>query len=134
MNLKSTLVLLTFLLSFFLSGCSGGVSDTGVSDTSVSDTGVSDTGVSDTAAVLSWSAPNEREDGSVLVLTEIAGFRIYYGLETGVYHGQIDIDEHTATQVQSPMLPSGKYFFVMTTIDTDGRESVFSHEVEMTNF
>ena len=112
MNLKSILVLLTFLLSLFLNGCSAGGGDT--------------------TAGLSWTAPTEREDESALALSAIAGYRVYYGLETGIYHGQIDINDHTATQAQLPSLPSGEYFVVITTIDTDGRESVFSNEVEMT--
>ena len=117
MNHKSTLVLLTFLLPLFLNGCSGDGGDGGGATSG-----------------LSWTAPSEREDGTVLPLSAIAGFRIYYGIKTGVYHSQIDVNDHTATQAQLTSLPSGKYFFVITTIDTDGRESEFSHEVEMTRF
>ena len=112
MDLKSILVLLTFPLSLFLNGCSAGGGGT--------------------TAGLSWTAPTERADGSALALSAIAGYRVYYGLETGIYHGQIDINDYIATQSQLPSLPSGEYFIVITTIDTDGRESVFSYEVEMT--
>jgi hypothetical protein len=113
MNLKLILVLLAFLVSLMLNGCSGG---------------------GGTNADLSWVAPTERVDGSVLVLSDIAGYRIYYGLEPGVYHNQIDVNDHTATQVQLSGLLSGEYFIVMTTIDTNGRESSFSQEVEMSNY
>lgn len=113
MGFKSFLVLLTFLLFLFLSACSGGGGDA--------------------AAGLTWSVPTEREDGSVLAFSEIAGYRIYYGLESGIYTGKIDINNHTTTQAQLSSLPSDKYFVVITTIDTDGRESVFSPEVEVNN-
>ena len=115
MGFKSILVLLTFLLSLFLSACSGGGGGGG-----------------DAAEGLSWSVPTEREDGSALAISDIASYRIYYGLETGIYTGNIDID-HTTTQAQLSSLPSDKYFVVITTIDTDGRESVFSSEVEINN-
>ena len=113
MGFKSILVLLTFLLSLFLSACSGGGGDA--------------------TAGFSWSAPTEREDGSALALSDIAGYRIYYGLESGIYTGKIDINNHTTTQAQLSSLPSDKYFVVITTIDTGGRESVFSSEVEINN-
>lgn len=116
MGFKSILVLLTFLLSLFLSACSGGGGD-----------------ATDATAGLSWSAPSEREDGSALAFSAIAGYRIYYGLETGIYTGKIDINDHTTTEAQLSSLPSDKYFVVITTIDTDGRESVFSSEVEINN-
>ena len=112
MGFKSILVFLTFLLSLFLSACSGGGGDA--------------------TEGLSWSVPTEREDGSALAISDIASYRIYYGLETGIYTGNIDID-HTTTQAQLSSLPSDKYFVVITTIDTDGRESVFSSEVEINN-
>jgi hypothetical protein len=116
MKHKSTLVLLTFLLPLFLNGCGDGNDDDG------------------STVILSWTAPSEREDGSVLSLSDIAGYRIYYGVETSIYHGQIDINDHTATQAQLSGVSSGKYFIVITTIDTDVRESVFSHEVETTKY
>ena len=126
MNIKSTLVVLTFLLPLFLNGCGGGGSTADLSGTAPTEREDGST------ADLSWVAPTEREDGSVLSLSAIAGYRIYYGVEKGIYPGQIDINDHTASQAQLSGFPSGKYFVVMTTIDTDGRESIFSLEVEMT--
>lgn len=115
MGFKSILVFLTFLLSLFLSACSGGGGDA--------------------TEGLSWSVPTEREDGSALAFSDIAGYRIHYGLETGIYTDKIDINNHKTTQVQlsSLRIPSDKYFVVITTIDTDGRESVISSEVEINN-
>jgi len=81
------------------------------------------------AADLSWVAPSEREDGTGLALSEIAGYRIYYGTTAGIYQNQIDINDKTAQETQIANIPEGTYFAVMTTIDTDGRESDFSSEV-----
>ena len=84
------------------------------------------------SAVLSWVAPVERADGTGLSPSEIAGFRIYYGTESGVYQDPIVINDHTATQAQFSGIPSGVYFVVMTTVDTDARESAWSiPEVEV---
>lgn len=81
---------------------------------------------------LTWTAPSEREDGTALSLSEIAGYRIYYGVEAGNYQNEIDINDITADQTQVADLASGTYHVVMTTIDTDGRESSYSPEVVIT--
>ena len=81
---------------------------------------------------LTWAAPSERENGSVLSLSEIASFRIYYGTEAGYYEKQIDIDDSSAVQGDVPSIPAGTYYVVVTTIDTDGRESMYSSEVVIT--
>jgi hypothetical protein len=80
----------------------------------------------DASILIRWVAPTEREDNSVLSMAEIAGYRIYYGVETGVYSGLIGIDDPTATEYLIEGIPSGKFFLVMTTIDTEGRESRWS--------
>lgn len=83
------------------------------------------------SAALSWKAPVVREDGTDLPLIQIAGYRIYYGLEAGKYLNKIDIDDGFATEGQLTSIPNGTYFVVMTTIDIDGAESVFSPEVKV---
>ena len=108
------------LLSFavvLLVACSGG------------DGGVAGAGG---AAALMWKAPVVREDGTDLPLIQIAGYRIYYGVEAGKYLSTIDVDDGFATEGQLTNIPSGTYFMVMTTIDVSGLESVFSPEVKVT--
>jgi hypothetical protein len=78
-----------------------------------------------------WVAPSEREDVSPISLSEIAGYRVYYGTQTGVYPNQVDIDG-SETTAKIPDLPQGTYYVVVTTVDTDGRESVNSSEVVVT--
>lgn len=101
-------------LVLFLTACSAGGSGEGVAD-------------------LRWVVPVEREDGTGLSPSEIAGFRIYYSTESGHYSNAVVIDDHTATQAMLDDVLSGTYFVVMTTVDTEGRESVFSApEIEVT--
>lgn len=83
---------------------------------------------------LSWLAPDMREDFSGLDTAEIGGFRIYYGAVEGVYTGQIDITDPTATEFTATNLPSGNFFIVMTALDSDGRESEYSAPVIETSF
>lgn len=98
-----------------LSACSGG-----------------DGGLGGGSVALSWKAPVVREDGTDLPLIQIAGYRIYYGLEAGKYLRKIDINDRSATEGQLSNVPAGTYFVVMTAIDIDGVESVFSPEVKVT--
>lgn len=83
------------------------------------------------ATILSWVAPSEREDGIPIALSEIAGYRIYYGSSSGEYPHRYDIADSSAVQTKLKNLPLGNYVFVMTTLDTDGRESAYSEEVSV---
>ena len=78
------------------------------------------------STTITWTAPVARADGSPLSLAEIEGYRVYYGTSEGDYPNSIDIDDGTAVQVALNQLPPGTYYFVMTTCDDAGRESVFS--------
>ena len=83
--------------------------------------------------LVSWVSPSEREDNSPISLAEIAGYRIYYGSSQGDYPNQIDINDAYDNDVDTAdlNLPAGTYYAVVTTIDTDGRESAFSEEVTL---
>ncbi len=78
---------------------------------------------------LSWTAPAEREDNTALSLSEIASYKIYYGSAQGQYTNSVAINDSTATGHIFTNFSSGTYYFVITTIDTDGRESQYSTEV-----
>ncbi len=116
--------LFALILVLPLVACSGGDGGLGATDA----TGA----VSSDALNLSWVAPSEREDGSGLSLSEIAGFRVYYGTKSGDYSNTIDIDDPSVTQTVLASISSGTYFVVVTTVDTEGRESLYSSEVVIT--
>lgn len=81
---------------------------------------------------LSWIAPDQREDGSVFVPSlELAEYRVYYGSEPGDYQNQIDI-VGGFTDASAPSIPSGVYYVVVTAVDKQGRESLYSSEVVIT--
>ena len=86
------------------------------------------TGGQAATATLSWIAPSEREDGAPLALSEIAGYRVYYGSFSGEYPDRFEIADSSTVQTNLQDLPSGHYFFVFTTLDTDGQESDYSKE------
>jgi len=112
--------MIALLLAQQLTACGGGSSSAPVSIT-----------VGD--ATVTMSAPAQREDGAPLNLSEIGGFRVYYGSASGDYQREIDISgsKLNASATVSD-LPEGDYFFVVTTYDTEGRESLYSSEVKIT--
>ncbi len=81
---------------------------------------------------LSWVAPVEREDNGPIALSEIAGYKIYYGSTQGQYPNNITINDGSAVGYTFQNFTAGTYYFVITTIDTEGRESEFSAEVIVT--
>ena len=80
---------------------------------------------------LSWTVPDEREDGVPLLISEISSYRIYYGATAGDYQNQVDIDSGS-NSAEISAIPSGTYFAVVTAVDTEGRESLYSTEVVIT--
>ena len=81
---------------------------------------------------LSWVAPAEREDNSAILLSEIAGYKIHYGTTQGQYPNSVTVNDGTAEGHTITDLSAGTYYFVVTTLDTDGRESQNSPEVTKT--
>ena len=84
-----------------------------------------------TIPALKWIAPSERVDGTPLSLSDIAEYRIYYGSSTGSYTHRIDIADSTADELLLTGLLQGQYFFTVTVVDSDGRESEYSAEVSL---
>ena len=77
------------------------------------------------SATLSWVRPTTRTDGSPL--TNLAGFRVYYGTSLGSYSKQIDVPNPALTAYVVSNLPGGStYYFVATAYDSAGLESTFS--------
>lgn len=75
---------------------------------------------------LSWVAPTENVDGSAL--TDLAGYKIYYGVQSGGYLDSIDVSGSAITQFDLTV-PIGSYYLAMTALDADGNESAYSNEV-----
>ena len=123
-RLRYLLALILVLPLVACSGGDGGLAGDGASAGSVPSSTFGALG-------LTWTTPELREDGTVLINSEISGYRIYYGTAAGDYQDQIDIDSGSnSTQISA--LPSGTYYAVVTAVDVDGRESLYSAEVVIT--
>jgi len=80
---------------------------------------------------IDWVAPSQREDGTPLILSEIETYNLYYGSSPGDYQNTIDNSNVTTDSVYITDFPGGTYYFVITTVTTDGLESRWSEEIEI---
>ena len=76
-------------------------------------------------SILLWSAPTKNEDGTRL--GDLAGYKVYYGTESGNYKVSYDIKNVKAYNINT--LTAGHYYFVVTAYDTSGNESKYSEEI-----
>lgn len=105
----------------FLSGCGGGSSGgTRSSGVSIEDRG-------DGTALVTWSQPTKNVDGSDL--NDLAGYRIYYGRNRGVYDNTISINNEFMSSYLIDNLGASDWYFAMTAFNSQGIESVYSVEV-----
>lgn len=75
---------------------------------------------------LTWTPPTTNMDGTVL--TDLAGYRVYFGTESRNYYNFLSIGNITAYRVQN-LIFGNEYCFAVTAYDTFGNESDYSNEV-----
>ncbi len=75
-------------------------------------------------ATLTWTPPTENTDGSVL--TNLAGYKIYYGMQDADFDTVMQIDPGLSTYMIE-QLPPATWYFTMTAITDENIESVFSN-------
>ena len=74
---------------------------------------------------LSWTPPTENDDGSQL--TDLAGYKLYYGTSPGNYTNQVRIDNPgISVYVIDNLLPD-TYYVVATAFNATGDESSYSN-------
>ncbi|HEY8518648.1 MAG TPA: putative Ig domain-containing protein [Gammaproteobacteria bacterium] len=73
------------------------------------------------SAVLSWIPPTENTDGSPL--TDLAGYKLYWGTSPGEYPNSISIDNPGVTTYVVENLAPATYYFVATALNSEGAES-----------
>jgi len=74
---------------------------------------------------LSWTPPTQNSDGSVL--TDLAGYNIYFGSSQGNYPNRVGIDNQSiSTYVIENLLPD-TYYVVATSLNSQGVESTYSN-------
>jgi hypothetical protein len=77
--------------------------------------------VANGAVELSWLAPTENEDGSPL--TDLGGFKIYWGTTPGEYSDSVTIDNPGVLTYLLENLVPNTYYFVATAFNLEGTES-----------
>ncbi len=82
------------------------------------------------SAPLSWTAPSSNEDGSPL--TDLAGFKLYWGSSIGDYPNSVAINDPDTIEYVVESLGPGTFHFVMTSINASGVESQYSNRATKT--
>ena len=75
---------------------------------------------------VAWVPPAENTDGSDL--TDLAGYNLYYGIDSGNYTEVVPVNDASLTSFELPIAP-GEYYMAMTAYDFDGNESELSNEI-----
>jgi hypothetical protein len=81
-------------------------------------------------ATVTWIPPTAREDGTILTLSEIASYKIYYSTTSGTYTTYVTVPGALTTAQIS--LGAGIWYFAATAVDTGGLESAYSLEATKT--
>ena len=76
------------------------------------------------SVTLTWTAPTKNEDGTDL--TDLDGYKLYWGTTPGVYPNSVTINNETVTTYVVDDLAPGTYMFVATSFNTSGVESRYS--------
>jgi hypothetical protein len=76
---------------------------------------------------ISWTAPTQNEDGSAL--TDLAGYRIYYGTSAGNLNEVIELNSAGITSYVIEDLVPGTYFLAMTSFNSGDLESQRTPEI-----
>lgn len=87
--------------------------------------------------IYSWKPPTTNVDGSKC--TDLAGYRLYWGKESGYYSQSMDVSACTGCPEPTGMeeeigciaglTPGATYYVAVTAYDTSGNESGYSNEL-----
>jgi hypothetical protein len=127
-NIVYLLSILTICFAILITtGCQESSTDTSNNEIPIDDTSE---GSGSGAVSLSWSPPTTRSDGTTL--SNLTGYRIYYGTTQGNYSNSVDINNAGITEYILENLTPNTYYFVITAYDSQGVESDFSNVVSKT--
>ena len=79
--------------------------------------------------MISWLAPTENNDGTPLV--NLAGYRIRYGQQSGLYNAMVNITNPGLATYVINGLAAGTYYLVLSAVNTNGGESEYSNEAQL---
>lgn len=84
------------------------------------------------SALLTWTAPAQNSDGSPLNVTDLLGYRIYYGTDAANLATRIDINDPLATSYTVGNLTTGTWHFETTAVNSASVESDRSNRASKT--
>lgn len=84
----------------------------------------------DGSADVSWTPPTTNTNGSAL--TNLAGFRIYYGTSPSALTQTVDVPSAGATDHVIQDLPQGTWYFAVAAYTNSGLQSSYSSVVSKT--
>lgn len=112
----------------------GGPGDDGTSGDDVVDTPDNDGSnqpVTKTVTV-SWAPPATRSNGDPISLSELTGYQVRYGTQSGTYDNQVfAAGGNTTEQPVSDLVVGETYYFVVAAQDIEGLQSAPSEEVQV---
>jgi fibronectin type III domain protein len=74
---------------------------------------------------VSWRAPARNTDGTLL--TDLAGYTVYYGTQPGIYTNTLPVDDPSATYaVVRGLKPGVHYFVAVAAYNAKGQHSALS--------
>jgi hypothetical protein len=107
------------------------VSD-GTESTSLTEFTVTVLGSASGSAMLSWTAPTQNADGTILMPGDLTGFNVYYGMTSGEYGNLLTISDPTVEIYVVSNLSIGTWFFWVTAFGQSDNESESSNVVMKT--
>jgi hypothetical protein len=97
----------------------------GTASTSLGSFTIQVVGTATGSATLSWSPPTQNSDGSPL--TNLAGYRVYWGTSQGNYPNSVLLNNAGLTSYMVEQLTPATWYFAMTAVNTNGAESQVSN-------
>lgn len=82
---------------------------------------------SEKSVTLQWDPPVANEDGTAL--TDLAGYRVYYGLRSSNYEYVVEVRDPSATAAAIELPWSGTWYISARSYRSNGIESSLSEEV-----
>jgi hypothetical protein len=126
-RIASNTVLSALVLSllFGITGCNTGGTHTdgGISADGTTEA-LSYSGSTSRTAIVSWTPPTQRVDGSTL--TNLAGYRVYYGKSLNAMSRIVEIANPGQISQFIDNLEKGTWYFAVTAYTSDGLESDMS--------
>jgi hypothetical protein len=111
------------------SGIAIKVSD-GKATASLASFAIAVTAISNGAATLNWTPPTRNTDGTSL--SNLAGYRIYYGTSSGTLNQTISISNASVSTYIVENLSPATYYFAVKAYNSTGVESALSNKVSKT--